>query len=264
MLSFRKIPVAKMFMDKKGGISKFSVEIFCLTVPKIYVVEPFSVSLVSDNEKFCSSVGYVTVFRRKTFVLQFRNLPWRNPSMLCFRKIPESKKFKDKKGDYHVFSSKNLYLTVPKKTVVEPFTVSLFLVFLDIEKFHASEVYVTIFRRTLLVSQYQNISWRNLSMLCLRKFLVPKKFMDKREGEVSRFSAENFCLTVPKIYVVEPFSVSLVSDNEKFCSSVGYVMVFRRKTFVLQFRNLPWRNLFMLFQKISGSGKVMDKKERVS
>ena len=122
-----------MFMDKKGGISKFSVEIFCLTVPKIYVVEPFNVSLVSDNEKFCSSVGYVTVFRRKTFVLQFRNLSWRNPSMLC-----------------------------------------------------------------------------------LRKFLVPKKFMDKREGEVSRFSFEIFCLTVPKKVVGEHLKVTLNSGTRFF------------------------------------------------
>ena len=29
-------------------------------------------------------------------------------------------------------------------------------------------------------------------MLCFRKFLVAKKFMDKREGELSRFSFENF------------------------------------------------------------------------
>ena len=29
-------------------------------------------------------------------------------------------------------------------------------------------------------------------MLCFRKFLVAKKFMDKREGGVSRFSVENF------------------------------------------------------------------------
>ena len=29
-------------------------------------------------------------------------------------------------------------------------------------------------------------------MLCVRKFLVAKKFMDKMEGEVSRFSFEIF------------------------------------------------------------------------
>ena len=28
-------------------------------------------------------------------------------------------------------------------------------------------------------------------MLCFRKFLVAKRFMDKREGEVSRFPVEN-------------------------------------------------------------------------
>ena len=49
------------------------------------------------------------------------------------------------------------------------------------------------------VSQYQNISQRNPSMLCFRKFLVAQKFMDKREGEKSRFPLKNFCVTVPKI-----------------------------------------------------------------
>ena len=29
-------------------------------------------------------------------------------------------------------------------------------------------------------------------MLCFRKFQVAKKFMDRREGEISRFSFENF------------------------------------------------------------------------
>ena len=52
--------------------------------------------------------------------------------MLCFRIFPEAKKFKDKKGEYHDFSSKDLYLTVPKTFVVEPFTVSLIS---NIEKF---------------------------------------------------------------------------------------------------------------------------------
>ena len=43
MLCFRKIPVAKNFLDKKvgGGLSKLFVEIFFLTVPKNVVGEPF-------------------------------------------------------------------------------------------------------------------------------------------------------------------------------------------------------------------------------
>ena len=51
-------------------------------------------------------------------------------------------------------------------------------------------------------------------MLCFRNFASAKNFMDKRLG-VSTFSAEDFCLTVPKNAVGEPFSHSLISGNEK-------------------------------------------------
>ena len=33
---------------------------------------------------------------------------------------------------------------------------------------------------------------RKPSVMCFRKILVAKKIMDKREGEVSKFSVENF------------------------------------------------------------------------
>ena len=42
----------------------------------------------------------------------------------------------------------------------------------------------------------------NPSVLCFRKFLVAKMFMDKRGGEEFQdFLSEIFCLTVPKISV---------------------------------------------------------------
>ena len=41
-------------------------------------------------------------------------------------------------------------------------------------------------------------------MLCLRKFLVSKMFMDKKKREVSRFYFGKFRLTVPKNFVGEP------------------------------------------------------------
>ena len=143
-----------------------------------------------------------------------------------------------------------------KKNVGEPFSVSLIS---GIENFYASEGYVTSFPRKIFVSQYRNISKSNPSMLCFRKILLMKKFMDKREGEISRFSFEfflshnvetfrratllccvsenfwlrkslwirgrgkyqkfpskNFCFTVPRKFVGEPFSVSLISGIEKF------------------------------------------------
>ena len=51
-------------------------------------------------------------------------------------------------------------------------------------------------------------------MLCFVNFLVAKKLMDK-EGEYQYFPSKNFCVTVPKKIVHEPFSVSLISGIEK-------------------------------------------------
>ena len=39
--------------------------------------------------------------------------------------------------------------------------------------------------------------------------------MDKRQERVSRFSVENFCLTMPKISVGESFTVALKGGSEK-------------------------------------------------
>ena len=71
MLCFRKFPVAKKFMDKRGGgkYPDFPSKVFCLTVPKFFVGEPFSVSLISGVEKIGASEGYVTIFFRIVFCL---------------------------------------------------------------------------------------------------------------------------------------------------------------------------------------------------
>ena len=59
-------------MDKKGGVLKFSAKIFFVTVPKKFVREPFSLSLISGVERLFASDGYVTIFHRKLFVSQGR------------------------------------------------------------------------------------------------------------------------------------------------------------------------------------------------
>ena len=69
MLCFRKFPVAKKFMDERGEYQGFPSKVFCLTVPKNFVGEPFSVSLISGVEKIRASEGYVTIFRRIFFCL---------------------------------------------------------------------------------------------------------------------------------------------------------------------------------------------------
>ena len=40
-------------------------------------------------------------------------------------------------------------------------------------------------------------------MLCSRKFLAAEKFMDRREGEISRLSLKSFRLTVLKNFAGE-------------------------------------------------------------
>ena len=52
-------------------------------------------------------------------------------------------------------------------------------------------------------------------MLYFRKFLIAKKFIDKREGEVSRFLSIIFCLTEPKNAVGAPLSTSLILGCRK-------------------------------------------------
>ena len=56
---------------------------------------------------------------------------------------------------------------------------------------------------------------RNPSVLCIRKFLVAKKFMDKKDRECQIFLSKNFCLTVPKHFEEERGTI-LCCVSEKF------------------------------------------------
>ena len=47
-------------------------------------------------------------------------------------------------------------------------------------------------------------------------FWSRKKIRIRGGGEMSRFSVKHFCLTVPKNFVGEPISVSLISGIERF------------------------------------------------
>ena len=71
VLCFRKFPVAKKFMDKRGGeFQDFLSKTFCLTVPKISVGggESFSVSLYSGIEKVWIRGGGVSRFSVEHFL----------------------------------------------------------------------------------------------------------------------------------------------------------------------------------------------------
>ena len=61
----------------------------------------------------------------------------------------------------------------------------------------------------------------NSSLLCFRKFPVAEKFMDKRREGESRLSTDNFCLPVPKNFVGESFTVSLVRVSKNVRDNSG-------------------------------------------
>ena len=65
-------------LDKReGGHQDFPSKMFCLTVPKNFVGEPFNVSLTSGTEKVWirERGGGIKIFRRKCFVSQCRKFP---------------------------------------------------------------------------------------------------------------------------------------------------------------------------------------------
>ena len=66
----------------------------------------------------------------------------------------------------------------------------------------------TIFLPSYFLSQYGNISERNLFVLCSKKNSVAMKFIDERGGEYQDFPSTTFCLRVPKKLVVESICVS--------------------------------------------------------
>ena len=71
---FQKISDGEQVYGKEGGrgsIDIFRRNFFCLKVPKNFVVELFSLLLVSGIEKIYASDGYATSFRRKFFVKQY-------------------------------------------------------------------------------------------------------------------------------------------------------------------------------------------------
>ena len=124
MVCFRKLPVAKKFIDKRGeGSIKILRRKFFVSVTKKAVGEPFSLSSVSGIEK---------VWMRE----------WGG-------------------SECQIFRSKTSCLTVPEKFVGRTSTVSLLS---GLEKFHASEGYVTIFCRNFLSDSAEKL--RGGTLLC--------------------------------------------------------------------------------------------------
>ena len=119
----------------------------------------------------------------------------------------------------------------------------MILVFKEFLQINSTTDFCTLCKRVSRFSREKFSShsaekFRRGTLLCFRKFQVEKKFMDKREGEVSRFPSKVVCLTVPKNAVGEPFSLSLLSGIEKVWMrgwrGGGNIKIFCRKFLVSQ------------------------------
>ena len=104
---------------------------------------------------------------------------------------------------------------MPKFFVRETFSVSLFP---GTEKVYIKEGGVSRFSVGTLLSHSTEKLHRGI-LLCFRKYLVSKKFKEERGRESQDFPSKIFCLAVPKNFVGEYFSASLISVVEKFYAS---------------------------------------------
>ena len=102
------------------GYHNFPLKNFHLTVPKNFVREPFSVSLISGIKNyFCIREGVTTFLGPKIFVTQYQKSSLRK----CFTNINSTTDFYIlcKRVGYHDFSLKMFCLTIPKNFVGEHF-----------------------------------------------------------------------------------------------------------------------------------------------
>ena len=249
-LCFRNFRVSKNFMPERGK-SWFSIEFFCLTVPKNFVGEPFFSQNFWCRKILCLSCGvgggeyhdFLSIFlshsaeniRRGTLqcvtnfgyrkILRLKELCHDFVSTFCCLTVPKifveepfwyvfQKHFQVANKNYgwegggHQGFVDFFCLTGPKRKVLEKNS-SVFQKIFVIEKFMGKTGHITIFGRYSYVSLCQKIA-KGSPTVSLENFWVRKGLWLK--GGCHVLPSKTFCLTLPKIFVEEPNSVSLISD----------------------------------------------------
>ena len=125
---------------REGVIHVFLSKIFCFTVPKLFVGDPFNFQFFRVSENVRDKSGGVSRFSVEKFGLTVPKIIIGQDFWAVFQKIFGGENFLDKRGGggglYQDFPSKIFCLRVPKEFVGEPISVSLFL---GIDNFYASE-----------------------------------------------------------------------------------------------------------------------------
>ena len=169
LLCFTKFLLSKSFVHKTR-LSRFSVDVFCLTVLKDFVGE--TVCALENfwyRKLFCINPD-ILIFCRKIFVLKYRKLKnfLGDPSL--FIKISGIEKFVRRKGISR-FSVEVICLTLPKQFLKETFCVSVNFWYRNV--FCIGRAYHDFLSR-FFGSHYRNISWKNPSVF--QKISATEKF----------------------------------------------------------------------------------------
>ena len=111
---------------------------------------------------------------------------------------------------------------MPKTSVGQTYRVSLIS---DIEKLHASEGCVTIFCLNFCLTVPRKLR-RGTVLCCVSEIFRQPKSLWIKEGDSQDFPSKFSCLTVPKTFVGQPYTVSLISGIETFHAPEGCVTTF--------------------------------------
>ena len=99
VLCFRKLQVVKRFRIKKGGVSRYSVEIFLSGSAKnVLGRTPLFFRNFWLSISFLPQKGIYAISVEIFFVRWYRKTTSGNPSVLCFRNFLVMKRFLDKSG----------------------------------------------------------------------------------------------------------------------------------------------------------------------
>ncbi len=249
-----------LWIRGRGKYQDFPSKVFCLTVPKKFVGEPFRVSLISGIEKFYAQEGYVTIFRRIFLSLSTEKL-CRETLLCCISENFWKRKslWIRRRGKYQDFSSKFFLSHSAEK--IRRGTLQGVTDF-GYRKILCLGGLCHDFSSNFFVSQYQKTLQGNPSVLCFGKFLEAKKFMDKKEGEVSRFFFEVFLShSAEKIRRGTLQGVTDFGYRKILCLG-GLCHDFSSNFFVSQYQKTLQGNPSVLcFGKFLEAKKFMDKKE---
>ena len=188
---FQKIWDSKKNYNNRA-VSRFSVEIFCVTLMKTYWGNPSRFQKCSDIIEILDNKG--TTILSNFLASQWQIILW--GTLLCFRNFLVRKKtWIGGGGGYHVLPWEIFCVTLPKKIIGKSLGVSEILGFRK-DLFIRRSLRYTV--GNVFVSFHRKTSWGTL--LCLTQFRVSKKFL--HEVNVTIFSQGGVSTIFPRLFYV--------------------------------------------------------------